>query len=304
MSTATEPQTRQQWLAARRTGIGASDSPSILGCGFSSAFDVFAEKAGLIDADDLSHLERIEWGNRLQRPVGDAFAERTGRKVEHWPEHEIVRHINHDWMISTPDAQQHCPHRGPGVLQIKTTSAWMAKEWEGEPPLGYQVQLQHEMEVLNAQWGSLACLIGGQKLVWFDMERNQSFIDAMIPQLQAFWLRVLAKDPPTPDGNDATRKALRKLYSSEPAGFCHLGDQFAVITARIEGIKQREKELNTECKQLETERKALENQILAEMEDAEFGYLPDGTWWERREINRKGYEVKPCTYVQLSRKVK
>ena len=51
------------WLAERRKGIGASDAAVILGVSpFKTAYPLYAEKVGDVEAEDLSGIERIKWG--------------------------------------------------------------------------------------------------------------------------------------------------------------------------------------------------------------------------------------------------
>ena len=49
---------RDLWLSLRLAGIGASDVASILGCGFSTLAELWAEKTGRAEPDDLSTVER------------------------------------------------------------------------------------------------------------------------------------------------------------------------------------------------------------------------------------------------------
>src|SRR5262245_47569975 len=73
---------REVWLAARLTGIGASESAAVLGeSRWSSPLKVYAEKIGVIEHDPDEQLEAQYWGSRLERIVADEFSIRTG--IEH-----------------------------------------------------------------------------------------------------------------------------------------------------------------------------------------------------------------------------
>jgi putative phage-type endonuclease len=285
--------TRAEWFARRRKGLGASDAAAVLGADqHRSPFQVWCEKTGQLSKEEAG--EAAEWGLRLEPYVGQAFAERSGRSVTFWPQYTILQHQSLDWMICTPDAVQKCPERGHGLLQIKTASAFLAKEWADEPPPGYQVQLQHEMAVVGATWGTLCVLIGGQRLKWFDLEARPDFQEAMIEQEQAFWLRVLSYDPPPPDGSESCRRTLGRLYGIDPAKAISLTDAAMEATRRLEDAKARRKAAEEEIA-------ACEAVVLSELEDAESGILPDGSGWKRQQINRKGYTVEPSSYTQLKR---
>jgi len=89
---------RQQWLEARRTGIGASDASAILDFCFPgevrlnprrTAFDVFLDKIG--KGAEAPVTDSLELGCAYELPVGETYSARTGRRVRHTPFH-LPRH--------------------------------------------------------------------------------------------------------------------------------------------------------------------------------------------------------------------
>jgi putative phage-type endonuclease len=288
---------REQWLAERLTGIGASESPSVLGINpYKSAFQLWAEKCGLAEPEDLSSNEAVEFGVRLEKPVAEAFADRTGRHVEMWPAYTVVRDPERSWMLCTPDARQETTDRGEGLLQVKTTSAFNAADWADEPPLYYQVQVQHELAVTGFDWGTIVVLIGGQRLRYFDVERNDKFIAALLPRLESFWAAVQSKTPPEVDGSLATAKVLAKLHPEDNGQTVTLPPESAEWTIQLEQAKATIK--GAEAVKIECE-----NRIKAALGDATFGLLPDGSRWSWKTQDRAGYTVEPTTFRVL-RKVK
>lgn len=288
---------RESWLATRRQGLGASEVAAILGTDpFKSAFQVWAEKTGNVEPDDLSGNEAVEFGIRLERPIAEAYAERSGRQVEMWPAFQIVKHLDYDWLRCTPDAVQHDDARGEGLVQIKTTHAFNAKEWGDEPPLSYQCQVQTEMAVTNASWATLVVLIGGQKLRYFDVARNDRFIEAMLPTLQEFWAAVQANEPVAVDGSLATARVLAKLYPEDNEEVIQLPPEAEEWTATIEQAKAA-------IKAAEETKTEAENFLKAALGNAAIGLLADGSKWAWRTQSRKGYVVEPTTFRVL-RKLK
>lgn len=285
--------TREQWLLERQTCIGASDSPSVLGINpFKSAFQLWAEKTGFAEADDLSGNEAVEFGIRLERPVAEAFAERTGRRVEMWPAFSLVRDPQRSFISCTPDAIQECDQRGEGLVQIKTTSAFKAGDWSDGPPLYYQVQVQQELHVTGYSWGTLVVLIGGQKLRWFDVERNDRFIAALLPKLEDFWQMVQKQIPPEVDGSAATAKVLAKLHPADDGSEILLPDEAADWTDEIEAAKEQ-------IKAAEAMKTAAENRIKAALGDATYGLLRNGARWSWKTQARKSYVVDEATFRVL-----
>lgn len=284
---ATTPE-REAWLEHRRSSIGASDAPAALGISpWKSKFALWSEKCGLTEGDDLSESEPAEFGIRLERPIAEAFADRTGRVVNLWPQHNFVRDIEREWMGCTPDAVQEC-ERGEGGLQIKTASAFKASEWADGPPLIYQVQCQQEMHVMKWDWETLVVLIGGQKLRWFDIDRNDRFInEALLPKLQEFWNSVLTRTPPEVDSSLATAKVLAKLHpldSGEVIGLPAEADDWAAKLTEAKAAKKAAEEIES----------LYSNKLRAAIGDATYGATMGGTYfsWKTQEANYKAQEAR------------
>lgn len=287
---------RDEWREDRVSGIGASEAAAALGLSpWMSRFELFAIKTGRMPAPDLSDNEAVEFGTRLEKVVAEAFADRTGRRIEMWPQDQVAVHDDHLWMRCTPDAIQFDEEKGEGLLQIKTTSAWNAKEWDGdESPLHYQIQCMTELAVTGHTWGSLACLIGGQKLVWVDFERNQKFIDTLIPNLQEFWRIVQAREEPpiTSDRPLAIAQVLSKLHPNDSGEMIELPPDAEQWTADLEEVKEK-------LKRLEEEKAALENNIKHALGDATYGLLTDGRRWAWKTQTRASYVVKESSFRVL-----
>jgi len=284
-----ECQNEAEWLSQRRNGIGASDAAVVLGVSpWKTPYPLYAEKVGDAEPEDLSEVERIEWGHRLELPIQEAYIDRTGRPVIPWPKFQIACHPDLDYVRCTPDARQR-ENAGAdsrdGPLQIKTTNAFADHEWRDEPPLYYQVQLQHEIAVLEAEWGTLCVLIGGQKMRWFDMQRNQPFIDAMVEKEAEFWQRVMNRNPPPIDDTPACSKALQQLHPDDSGESIILPDEAGTWDSKLA-------ELRESIKIWEAEKREIENKLKAAIGDATYGILPNGGRYSWRTQTRKAHQVK------------
>ena len=298
INTQQDPTARAEWLEARKTGIGASEAAAAIGVSpWSSPMQLWGEKTGRIEPDDLSEVERVQWGTILEPIIGEEYSRRTGRHVGHNAAYEIVRHPNHDCMQATLDFRQHADdHAGPGVLETKTTSEWNKADWQGEPPLHYQIQLQHQLACTDHSWGTLAALVGGQELFWIDFERNDRFIAAMIEAEARFWDHVTSDTPPPVDGSIVTADALRQLYGK---------DDGETIALPAESIVWDEKlvEVKAYIKELKADQVALENNLKAAMQDAAYGRLPNGGRYSWKTITRheQAREARETQYRQFRR---
>lgn len=275
------------WIEERRHGIGASDAAVILGVStFSSPYKLWAEKVELVEPADLSDREWIEWGHRLEPVIARAFAERTDREVTMWPQFDIVRHLELGYMSCTPDAiQQPIEGRdGRGLVEIKNVNAFKIEEWEVEPPLQYQVQIQHQMEVTGLTWGTLVVLIGGQKLMWFNVGRNEDFIKAMLKAEAEFWQRVEGEDPPEIDGSKATAATIKALHPDDNGEAIALPADAIAWAERLDEVKD-------EIKDREEKKRLLESKIKSAIGANTYGRFADGSGFSYKTQKSKEYTV-------------
>lgn len=94
----------------------------------------------------------------------------------------------------------------PGLLQVKTCSAWLEDDWRDAPPAKYEVQCRVEMAVCDLPWNDIVCLCGGQKQLGpFRIERDLALEDRILTSLREFWRMVQDGREPTPDHTDAWR---------------------------------------------------------------------------------------------------
>jgi len=274
----------------RTTGLGASEAAAAIGIDpYKSRFALWAEKTGQVDPKDLSDNEAVEWGLELEPLIARKFAQRTGRWVRHNRSQRVQRHPDYDFMFATLDAIQRNHERlgdSVGALEVKTTNAFAVSDWKDEAPLSTQVQLQHQLAVRDYSWGSLACLIGGQKLVWFDQDRNDRFIATLIEHERAFWDLVESRTPPPVDGSAATSEALKRLYAADN------GDSM-MLPAEAADWDQKLQEAKATIKGAEAAKREAENELKAAIGEFAFGVLPDGGRYKWKKIPRAGYTVEP-----------
>ncbi len=296
---------RQEWLEARRTGIGASDMPVILGLSpFKSALQLYHEKIGM-NTETAGELEWLYWGNELQNPIAKRYAEVTGRPVTvspdpytiHWSED-----LRHPYLFATLDAQA---RRGiiegddrsgeDGALEIKNASVYVGDKWTDEPPVDYQVQNQHQQLVGAFGWGSIAALIGGNRFLWADIERNNDFINGvLIPAAAEFWARVQAKEPPPIDGSESAKKFLAELYPVDKGTTIALDGTAIDWDAEIVETKKI-------ISEAEARKTLAENQLKNAIGDNSAATLSNGVVWTFKAQSRKEHVVKASTFRVLRR---
>jgi len=99
-----------------------------------------------------------------------------------------------------------------GVVELKNAGHWMARHWEEEPPLIYQLQLQHQLMVADVRPGYLIASIGGQPPVWAQCMRDGGTCGLLRSAYSRFWDSVTGNyDLPT-DYRDVTSKAITARF--------------------------------------------------------------------------------------------
>src|SRR5688572_18834229 len=84
--------------AFRRTGVGASESPCLVGVSpFGNEISVWCEKMGL---EIKEATDEMELGLLLEEGAARLYAKKTGFSVCHFGS---IRHPRYPWMLATPD---------------------------------------------------------------------------------------------------------------------------------------------------------------------------------------------------------
>lgn len=276
---------RDRWIAERMNGIGASEVPALIGLShWQTPLSLYAQKIGATPVED-EQPEYVEWGNRLEGVILEVYGERTGRKVK--ASGVLYHHDEFPWARATFDAfTVRPPSQEPIPLNAKTTSAFRAEDWaEGVPPL-YAAQLHWEMFVAQANASSSTCLIGGQRMVWDDVERDPVLINRLFKAAEEFWRCVTTRTPPPADGTELSREALKILYPKDSG-------EVALLPATLIEAADALEITKVESKKVEEVRLLAENQIKAAMGNASRGVLPDGRQFSWTTQQRKGYVVQP-----------
>ncbi len=285
------PANREEWVRARRSGIGGSDAAVVMGVSTrKSAYSLWCEKAGLVESD-FSDNEVLRWGRIMEAPIAEDYERITGRKLIDLGPHAIQRNPDRPWQICTHDRLiEPIDARGRGVLSIKYIGPISARGWEEmwveqQGPVDYKIQAQHEMLVSGLTWGSFAVFIWGHGVQWTDYELNRNFADALIDEEADFWRRVQEGDPPAIDGSESTREALKRLFPRDSGLVLEASDEILPTLRELRAAKADAKAAKARITQFENEIKGL----MGDASDLRVGGQTVATW---RMSERKAYEVK------------
>ncbi|MFV9830212.1 YqaJ viral recombinase family protein [Bacillus velezensis] len=297
----TADMSRDEWLLERRKGIGGSDASVILGLNkWRTAFELWLDKTGQVPISE-SASEAAYFGSILEDIVAKEFEVRSGKKVRR--KKSMLKHPEHDFILANVDRMI---VGEKAILECKTTSAYNLKEWEdNEIPDSYIVQVQHYLGVLGPEYKKayFAVLIGGNKFVWKEIERDDELIAMIFQDEVKFWNeKVLGGKAPVLDGSSAAEEYLKQRYSEAEGG--KVVDLTSANKTRIQQYLQLKEQIN----ELTLQAKELENQIKHEMKEAEYGFIGNyQTSWKSVSTNRIDSKILkeqfPDVYEKVTKEV-
>lgn len=298
MRISTVGMTREDWLKARRRGIGGSDAAAVCGVNpHRSALSVYLDKIGEAPEEDAG--ERAYWGTILEDVVARHYAKvNPGVKV---------RRVN--YMMIDPDRPYMLANVDREVLKNgtrygyegKTTDAKNAPQWGCDAVPGpYIYQVQHYMSVTGWPYFDIACLIGGNFYVQRRIERDEELIRFIRDKEAEFWLAVETRTPPAWDGSADGWKLLKEQHpQAEEGKEIALPEELGETVRLYMELEHRRLYFAAEAKEVEKLRDAYKQELCAALGDAERGYLP-GYEISYKGTLRKGYTTQD-TYTRTFR---
>ncbi|MDQ0943316.1 YqaJ viral recombinase family protein [Streptomyces sp. V1I1] len=207
---------RADWLTARRSGIGSSDVPAILGLVEKKPpLTVYYDKIGR-DVDDAG--EAAYWGNANEENVARRWAMQNRSVIRRIG---LVAHVDHPhWMTTLDRRVTECPlaedQRIPCALEVKTRSAFKSAQWHAGAPDDVTAQVLWQIVVNGYEHMHYAVLIGGNEYHQGTIRADQ-YTDVMADITTAvdkFWVEhVQAEVPPEPTGDgESLVKLFRRLH--------------------------------------------------------------------------------------------
>ena len=262
--TVAEMEDEQKWLEARRAGIGGSDAAVIVGLNrWKSPFQLWLEKTGREEPEDLSGNEYVYWGKVLEEVVANRFCELTGKKVQR---RGLLQMDDYPYILASVDRMVVGENAG---LECKTCNGFAAKEWEDdEVPTAYYVQCQHYMMVTGCERWYIAVLIGGNRFVWKEIPRNDKEIDLLFQAETEFWHKVQEGIMPEVDGSESCKDALVAEFQGGIADPLTLPGMAVGIIEQIRKIEDAKNDL-------ENNSEFYKNQLRRMMGSYELGYAGD-----------------------------
>lgn len=268
------------WLSLRK--LGSSDAAAICGLNpWCSPYDVFADKIGLLPAQRDN--EAMEVGRVLEEPIARLFEKRTGLSVTKCG--EMFVHHYHHFMTATPDYWVK-EDEVVGILEIKNTSIYGAAAWTDGIPDPAHIQIMHQLACTGAPFAYACALIGGNKLKFQRVERDEGIIGRLEVIEADFWRMVETSTPPPLRADDG--ETLAKVYARSVIEEIPLPAEAKELVEMYRRSKEKEKSAKSEADYAATQLKAM-------LEYSDSGTIDDYrvSW---KAIHKDEHTVKASDY--------
>lgn len=284
--------TAPEWLAMRMQGISASDAPAACGVSeWSTPLELYFRKRGELPPIEDNRAMRL--GRLLEPIVADEFEIETGLHIDE-RQPGLFADAEHSHILATPDAVID----GDTLLEIKTIgnhrAGELGEDGTDEIPWEWNIQAQQQLRVMGAKLCWFAVLVGGQDLRIYQVERHEVAIGRIVSKVSDLWERIQTGNPPEmSEGHRSNLDLARQLYGKVKEG------EIIDLPESVIELWQHYEACAKESKRQENLAKSAKAEVLLHFQNAEAGQLPDGRWLRRKKIERAGYMVAPCEYIDL-----
>lgn len=280
---------REEWLELRKKYIGGSDAASVCGLNdYQSPYALWCEKRGITPEFEGNLRTRI--GTELEPIIAKLFEDETGKKVQNC--NFSLVNDQYPWAMADVDRMV---VGEDAILEIKSTSSLNLKHYKnGDYPARFYVQVMHYLAVTGKQKAYLAVLIGNSDFRVFEVDRDESEIEALMSAEKEFYGYMTSGEEPPVIPQDAESVELAHPVSNgtsiELFGQQNVMRQYLELKARIT--------------ELEKEADGISAMLKQDMGDAEKG--TDGefvcTWANRTKttFDKKAFQ-KDNPNIDLSR---
>jgi predicted phage-related endonuclease len=203
--TPTKGMSREDWLAYRQSGLGASEVGAVLGLDeYMSSLELFYHKIGETAKFDFTSLQAFM--GREEEPL-------LAKMWQHWDGDEqgminnylngivvqkcqrvnaFVRNPEFPWLFVSLDRKiNKTQHRGEGALELKTITSWEADKWISGIPPKWVPQLQTQILVCEFGFGELGLCQDRRHFNVLPFDPSENIRNHIIQETKQFWDRVL-----------------------------------------------------------------------------------------------------------------
>jgi predicted phage-related endonuclease len=197
-------QLKKETASHRRLFIGGSDARIIMGGDEAALVQLWREKRGELEPEDLSGHLIVQLGNAtedLNRRWYERNTAQTVTQVQRWASHPTLR-----WMAATLDG---VVENTGAVFEAKFMLPWSFSEEAAAEK--HMAQLQHNMWVIQTRSSVLSIITGGGKWVEIAIPADPLYQHLLITAEKKFWRCVQTGEPPRLFGIEPPRPRIEAV---------------------------------------------------------------------------------------------
>lgn len=289
---------RPAWLEERRRGIGASETPVVLGL-TGSRVKLWLAKTAQLEPEESN--EAMEWGLRLEDDIVDAYQARTGRRIA--ATQQFHAHPDHPRMTATLDGITGCRR----VVEFKSVGLYgpgrdLGDDGDSESlPDSWVVQTNQQLAIAGAlgiadpDEADVAVFGPGLRLRVYPVRRSDPLIAMAAEAIEAFWRDHVESGIPPEELTAEDAEHVARAFRGETG---EMIDRSADADFRdlVEGYAR----LGETIREAQRDRDRMKAEILMAVGDGA-GVLLTGGWEVRRKVVAvKEHLVKASTQVRLT----
>jgi len=218
-----------EWSEYRRTRIGASDAPAITGeSPWSSAYSLWTAKTSGEQEIDAATSIMFRVGHAMEPVARDLYEDRTGRKVR--PGRVLESRVC-PWLMASLDGET-----DDRIVECKWTTT---PRFDDGIPGDVLVQVTHQMAVAGVLRADVAVL-SPRGFIIHEARFDPDLWGSIFAMEASFYHdHLLPGWPPSPDGSDATRDALRRRYPDDSGQILEADADAGILVRRLLDAKAR-----------------------------------------------------------------
>lgn len=196
---------RDEWLAYRMTGLGASEVGALLGLDdWTSSIELFDLKIGNTTKLDFEGMRAFA-GRELEDFVARMWTHWDGSEegmIRNWRAATPVRKLRRvnafirnpafPWIFVSLDRVANAyDGRGEGTVEVKTIGGFEAAKWDGGLPPKHVTQVQTQMAACELTWGEMPIFQDGHKMEVLPFDASPGIAETIVGLTKLFWDNVL-----------------------------------------------------------------------------------------------------------------
>jgi predicted phage-related endonuclease len=226
----------------RRYFIGGSDARIIMGGDEAALLQLWREKRGEAEPEDLSGNLIVQLGVVTEELNRRWYEANSGQIITDVQAH--VRHPGLHWMAATLDGRV---ASSGAVFEAKFMLPWSFSEEAAAEK--YMPQLQHNMWVVAARGSVLSVITGGGKWVEIKIHADPLYQHLIVTAERKFWRCVESGEPPALFGVEPPKPRIAAVRIVDMSS-SNAWAEFAAVFARTRPAYEEHEQARTELKTL------------------------------------------------------